>query len=189
MSRKSDRAKAQRQAAEDAELRARIAELDARWEAREEQDRQRTQQLLTEERYQREQERAQLALEREPLQLQNYITTRVNQELKDKRIAPQFVDFINGTSKEQVEAQIELAQAKTAEILAEVGQMNSQQADRPRDTRTGRFIPAEPADPYLPRGITADELTKAQNRSLSMEDYARMRDRLGLGRHDAGIFN
>jgi hypothetical protein len=171
--------------AREAEQRMALFEFDARQEARAELDRRDRQRILAE----AQQELARDRLEAEAEGLENYRATAVAQAVSSKSVAPQFVPFIDGTSREQIDASIERARAATAEIAAEIsGQTTTTPAaERPRDV-TGRFIAEPPGDQYLPAGMTADEYAKAQSGSLDMTTYVAMRDRLGLGHRDAGIF-
>ena len=175
-----------RQAAEreDIEVRVALAEQEARFEVRAELDRLHRQQLLDAAR----QELARDRREDEAAALDAYRDAAIAQATAAKSIAPQFVPFIGGSSREAIDNAVVLAQAKTAEIVTELA---GSQGDQARDAATGRFISSQaeqPGDQYLPSGMTADEYAKAQSGSLSMQDYAAMRDRLGLGRRDAGIF-
>lgn len=69
-------------------------------------------------------------LEQQLLQLQSYIQRRVNEEIAAETIAPQFVDYIDGTSPEEVEASIERAKEKTAQILEIVAQQTGSSTGR-----------------------------------------------------------
>ena len=63
-----------------------LARREEEWDKRQAEDRKALEDQMAQLRAERDQERAQLALERETLQLQNYITTRVNEELNAKTI-------------------------------------------------------------------------------------------------------
>lgn len=181
MSRKSEAAERA-----DAELHALLAEQDARWQVRQEQDRARTQQILAEAKQQDAKDR----LEAEAVQVENYRATAVAQATSSKTIAPQFLAFINATSKEGIDAQIEQAKYATAEIVSElVGQ--GEPTVQSRDEYTGQFIPQQPqvADRHLPAGMYEEEYRAAEDGSLDYATYVRMRDRIGgPARRDLGIF-
>jgi hypothetical protein len=69
-------------------------------------------------------------LEQQLLQLQTYIQRRVAEEVALETIAPQFVDYIDGTNAEEVEASIDRAKEKTAQILDIVAQQTGGQTGR-----------------------------------------------------------
>jgi hypothetical protein len=60
--------------------------------------------------------------------------------------------------------------------------------EEPSEAQRGIDRIAAPADPRLPQGMTADELAKAMDKSMSMDEYLQLRSRLGLGHRDGGIF-
>jgi hypothetical protein len=67
---------------------------------------------------QQKQREAQLALERQFLEMKAYIQGRIAEETKT--IHPTFYDYIDGASIEQVEASIALAKAKTEAMAQEI---------------------------------------------------------------------
>jgi hypothetical protein len=188
MSKRTNRKAADRA---DAELRALLAEQDARWQARQEQDRQRTQMILSEARNQVAQDK----LEAEAVGVENYRKQAIAQATSSKTVAPQFLPFGTGSSREEIDAQIERAEYATAELVSELAGQGEPTVQS-RDEATGRFIPQQPAAPQptvsgergLPQGMTQEELAAAENGTLDMTTDTRMRDRLGLGHRDAGIF-
>jgi hypothetical protein len=93
----------------DADFRARLAERETFWEAKFAQLGRDQRRHLDAVRAEREQERAQLALEREALAQEDYKAQRITAELQAKTIAPQFIPFITGSSREAIDAAIELA--------------------------------------------------------------------------------
>lgn len=151
-------------AIEDAEVRAQLAELDARMEVRQEQDRQHAQRLL-------DQSRQQLAADRLEAQAEALETYRQRAIAQAARsIAPQFVPFITGSSREEIDAAIDQAKAATAEILAEVATSPGQQRDE-----LGRFASAEQQE--------ADAIDLEH---ISLEDWARVRGQF-IRTSDRGI--
>jgi restriction endonuclease Mrr len=195
---KSDRqADALAREAEEAADRMALFEFDQRMTARAELDQQRRQQFLTQARDQIAADRA----EAEQVGLANYRQQAIAAALSSKALAPQVAAMIPAglTSREDVDNFVQLGVAKTAEIVVEISsptgdsslEATKSAAERPRDI-TGRFISsqAEPqlAERGLPAGLTADELAKIQAGTYSLEDHARMRDRAGFGRRDAGLF-
>lgn len=168
MSKRSGRAR--KTAAEDAATRVLLAEVEARFEARERHDRQRAHQLLAEERSARARER----LEREALQLQTYRDVAIAQAVSAKNVAPQFVPFITGSSKAEIDASIAQAKAATAEILVEVsGQAPA--AGQPRD-ELGRYVVQEHSNPPM------------DLENISLEDWAKVRGQFISSTSDRGIF-
>ena len=111
----------------------------------------------------------------------------------NKSLAPQVAAMIpvGLTSREDIDATVQLGIIKTSEILAEISgqQQGEPTVQQPRNER-GQFVPQaeQPGDQYLPSGMTVDEYAKAQSGSLSMQDYTAMRNRLGFVNRDAGIF-
>lgn len=126
----------------------------------------------------REQDRAKMELERGALELQNYITTRVSAALNDHSMAPQFVDFISGYDRAEIDASIALAVEKTAEIAAEL----QGQQPRPRGVSTATG-PSSMGSRTEVEGGEEPDFTK-----MSMKDFIRNRDRLITGAKDQGIF-
>lgn len=188
MSRKSDN-RAAAALAREAETRQALFEFDQRMADRAEQDRRANREFLLA----AKQELARDRLEAQAADLDAYRQQTVAHATSSKTIAPQFVPFIMGTSREEIDAQIEQAKASTAEIAAEITGQIHPQGDvhlQARDAATGLYIPAEqPANGYLPSGMTVEEIAAAANGSLDMTMYTRMRDRLGFANSDAGLFS
>jgi hypothetical protein len=89
-----------------------------------------------------------------------------------------------------IDASLEQAKQATAEIVSELAGQGEPTVQA-RDERTGQFVPQQPTAPGqrgLPQGMTAEEYAAAENGTLDMSTYSRMRDRLNLGHRDAGIF-
>lgn len=125
---------------------------------------------------------AQGRLERQVMELQVYIQRRIAEEQSAKTIAPQFIDYITGASAEEVEKSIELAQTKTAEILAEVTSQR-QPTQRPQ----GVSVSTGPSNVGSVTETNADEVDYT---SLSMKDYLeKVRPKMGIGGGGQGIFS
>jgi hypothetical protein len=101
-----------------------LAEQEERFAAQEAATAQRFEQLLAEERNQRAADR----LEAEVQVLDNYRAQVVAAAVSSKSVAPQLIDFIQGTSKDEIDASAALAVQKTNEILAEVAGRRSHPA-------------------------------------------------------------
>lgn len=125
------------------------------------------------ERERQERERAFALLEREKAfaDLQSYRTQRLDQEREN--IIPELIDLITGNTQEEVEASIEGLKERSARIL-ESAQSAMQNA---RKEMTGTRVTTPPAGPLETnseqRPLTADEI-----QSMSMNDYAKYRERL-----------
>lgn len=130
---------------------------------------------------------AQAALERQAQKLENYIVRRVSQEQAAKTIAPQFVDYITGSSEEEVEASIELAKQKTAEIAAEVSQQLQGYQAQPQGQPRGVSVSSGPANFGSQTDIRDDDIDYT---TLSMKDYLeKVRPKLGIGGGGQGLFS
>jgi colicin import membrane protein len=173
--------KAKREAEKDLSAKERLELREAEWERQREADRNELQEQLAQMRREREQEKAQLKLEREVLELANYATTEVSRALNEKTIAPQFARFINGTTKEIIDRQIEEAKEATAEILAEVaGQQAQSQQRRGVSTANG---------PSQMGSVSEVESEPLDYTKLSLKDYIeKVRPQLQIDKQDGGIF-
>jgi hypothetical protein len=162
------KAKAEKSEAEkDMSAKEILARRELEWENR-----------FTEQERRFQQMEAQSVLEREAMKLQVYIQKRVAEEQAQGNIAPQFVDYITGTSPEEVELSIEMAKVKTAEILAEVTS-----ASRPR----GVSVSAGPSSIGSQSEMESDEV---DYRNLSLKDYLeKVRPKLGIGGGGQGLFS
>lgn len=125
------------------------------------------------ERERQERERAFALLEREKAfaDLQSYRTQRLDQEREN--IIPELIDLITGNTQEEVESSIEGLKERSSRIL-ESAQSAMQNA---RKEMTGTRVTTPPAGPLETnseqRPLTADEI-----QSMSMNDYAKYRERL-----------
>lgn len=125
------------------------------------------------ERERQERERAFALLEREKdfADLQSYRQQAVEQERE--AIIPELVDLIAGNTREEIQSSIEGLKERSARIL-ESAQSAMQNA---RKEMKGTSITTPPAGPLETnsenRSLTAEEI-----QSMSMNDYAKYRDRL-----------
>lgn len=176
-------AEARRQA-EDEARRAAEAELDARslLEKREQEWNQRLAETQTDWEKKFEQiaqdraaERAVLEKERELASLAAYTQQRVAQE--QDSIAPQLLDFIGGNSPEEIDASIERAKAKSAEIVAALQQQQVQQRASQRGVAPTGYAPVGPMEVEGgQRNYSADDI-----RQMSVQEYAKFRQQAGIG--------
>lgn len=136
-------------------LRIMLADQEERFQAQSDAQRQRVEALMAEERSQLAQDR----LERQAQVRETYRQTVIAQAVSSKLIAPQFVPFITGSSKEEIDAKVEQAKLATAEILAEVaGQQDAQPSS-------------------APQVVPGDQGEQIDWEHLSLEDWARVRGR------------
>jgi hypothetical protein len=164
MSKRSDRQAAERQAErEDAELKARIAALDARVEAQQMEHRNQL---------------AQVRLEREAQELQAYAAQRIAAASAGGDIAPAFMRMLREGqyfTHAAIDAAISAAREGTAELGNGPVPASLPLAEQPRDTQTGRFVPTAP-QPQQP----AAEIDPS---TLSLADYMALRGQLGVADH------
>jgi hypothetical protein len=151
-------------AAEDAELRARLAAFEDRQEAAEAQHRQ---------------QMAQLRLEQEARELQTYAGQRITAASAGGDIAPVFMRVLRAgqyTSYAAIDATIDAAREGTAEMSAArqpAGQAPATPPDDrlPRDDQ-GRWLPQQPAAEQEPAEIDYSALT--------LDQYVALRSQLGV---------
>jgi ribosomal protein L44E len=121
-------------------------------------------------------------LERQALELQGYIQSRVAQELGEKNIAPQLAKFVDGTSVEEVEASIANVKQTTAEIAQELA---AEQEQARRDT-PGISTHQGPSS----MGSVPELTEEIDYTQLSMKDYLeKVRPKLGIGQGGQGLFS
>lgn len=132
-----------------------------------------------------EQQRLQQAMwekEREMAALQIYIRDAVaaNQD----QIAPELIDLIGGNTKEEVDASIADMIARTARIVE--GMRQATVAARAGMPGTAPSAGATGLTPGLDTGtqqLTADDI-----KNMSMQDFAALRQKAGMGSMGQGIF-
>lgn len=132
-------------------------------------------------------ERAIMQKDRELFSLQNFIQRRVAEEVAQDTIAPEFLDYINGETEEQVEASITRAKEKTASIVAGMsGGTPTTPRITPGVSPTG-FAPAGPLDTLSgTQEYSADDIKK-----MSHEEFRAYRAKVGIDRagNNVGLFN
>jgi hypothetical protein len=99
-------------------------------------------------------------------QLQGYLARRVAAAADD--IAPQLLDYISGSSEEEIDAAIETAKAKSAALVARARQGQVLPTDNPAVVNVREGFGEQPVP-------TADEIS-----SWSLDQYARRRGELGV---------
>lgn len=178
-----DRAK---QAAAEAELSAKelLEKRQQEWEQAREQDRQAQAQQLAELKAAQEAQAAIYEKQREMDALQIYIRDAVAAASND--IAPELLIYINGDSKEQVDASIEQAKQTTARILEGMRQAQVQQrAGMPGVSPSGGATALTPGIDTGDKQLTAEDI-----KGMSMADFRALRERMGMpqGNGGRGIF-
>lgn len=168
--RRAAETEAQQKAAEEERLRQeaemtamdRLQQTETQWETR-----------FAQMQQERDAERAMLEKERQLGQLTTYTAQRIAEEAGD--IAPQFRDYIRGNTPEEIEQSIAMAKQKTAEIVTEFQQAGL-------NNRRQLAPPIAGAPPIDPTTMTGEqqtmELTAAQIRDMSMDEYQQYRQQL-----------
>lgn len=130
---------------------------------------------------------AELEKEQQYLSLRDYISRRVNEEVAQDNIAPEFLDYITGNTEAEVEASITKAKDKTASIAgAKANILGTQAPSLPGVSPTG-FGPTGPLEQFTGQ---QQELTPEQIGALSMAEYAQYRAARGIDKagKDRGMF-
>ena len=105
--------------------------------------------------------------ERSFAELETFRVQRVQEEIGNGSMAPQFADFVRGGTNDAIEQSIALAKQKTAEIVQEVQGQQLQSLRSTAPPPTGQPpIDLQSGEP-TERTLTADDL-----RNMSMEEYA-----------------
>jgi hypothetical protein len=120
----------------------------------------------------RDQERALRQKEQEFAEISGYRYQRLQEE--NDNIAPQFVEFVEGATKEQIDQRIEMVKAKTAEIVAEVQQAGV-------NNRRQLAPPVSGAPPVDMTGQGQDNtrtFTAAEIANMDMAEYQQYRQQL-----------
>lgn len=120
-------------------------------------------------------EAALLEREREHAALAAYTANKVA-DAKD-HIAPQFLDFIGGNTREEIDRAIEVAKTKTAEIINEFQNAQVTQRAQQRGVAPTGYAPVGPLEVEGgQRQYTAEDI-----RSMNAQQYAEFRQKVGIG--------
>jgi len=136
-----------------------------------------------------EAERAFMNKERQLFELQAYTQQVVAQAIANQQLAEDFVDYIGGNTKEEIDASLTKAIQKTANIVASMtGQtpVNPGQG-RPTGVAPTGFGPSGPLDNLTgQRTYTAEQIN-----AMSMEEFAAYRKQSGLDKagQNKGLLN
>lgn len=175
-----------KQRAADAELSAKdlLEKKEQTWQAQLDQMKADQEKRLAEIAEQRELDKAMMAKEREMAALAIYIRDQIaaNQD----NIAPELIDLIGGNTQEQVDASVQDMIARTGRIVEGMRQATLAQ----RAGMTG-VSPSGGATAVVPGIDTGDtKLTPEDIKGMSMQDFAALRSKLGMGAagNGRGIF-
>lgn len=122
--------------------------------------------------------------EREFLELQSYVQSRVAEEADN--IAPELLDFVTGNTKDEIEASIATVKAKTDAIVKNMQEAQVQARAQQRGTAPTGFAATGPMD-----NNPAQETYSADDiRGMDQQSYAKLREKLGIGnsQNNRGIF-
>lgn len=135
-----------------------------------------------------EAQQAFMAKERQLLELQAYIQQRVAEAIANNQLAEDFVDYISGNTKEQVDESLNKAIQKTANIVASMrGTTPPANPSAPAGVSPTGFGPSGPLD-----NLTGQRnYTKEQIDAMSMEEFAAFRKTSGLDKagQNKGLLN
>jgi len=142
--------------------------------------------LAKQEAFEQEMRLKQAVIEKEQqfIQMQAYISSRVNEEMAQGNLAPEFLDYITGNTTDEVEASITKAKEKTASIAE--ARAKALGHTRPGVSPTGAGLTG-PMDQLLGQ---PQEPTDAQIAAMSMAEYAQYRAARGIDKagKDRGMF-
>lgn len=126
----------------------------------------------------REQERLLFAKEQEFNQLRAFIAQRAQQESAAETIAPELLDFIDGNSREEVEARIAALREKTAAIVQNMTQAQINARAQQRGVSTAGYASGGPMEDHSQqKTLTQEELA-----AMPMSEWAKIRGSvLGTG--------
>ncbi len=134
----------------------------------------------------RAQEKAFLAKEREFQELVTYRNSAISAAGDD--IAPQFFDFIQGDTKEQIDAGIARAKAATESIAQQFAAAQQTQLSQMRGVSTAGYAPVGPME----NNPGQQNMTPEQLAAMPMSEYAQFRNKTGVGaaesRSNRGLF-
>ena len=176
-------AAAQAAAAEKAEEQRKKAEAEMSAKALLEQKLAETTQTWEQKFQQMEQERAQeKALLEKERAYQGLIEYR-NQAIAGAgdAIAPQFHDFIQGETQEQIDAGIARAKAATESLTAQFQEVQKQQLAQMRGVSTAGYAPVGPME----NNPGNQQLSPDDINNMSMAEFAKLRQQTGIGRAES----
>jgi hypothetical protein len=135
--------------------------------------------------HQQEQREAQLALERQYLEMKAYIQGRVAEETVNKTIHPAFYDYIDGQTVEQVEASIALAKQKTEQMVQEIAAR--EQGSTQQQFQTGGGVTTNTGPSSM--GSVSEGGDELDFTKMSYADFVKNRHQLIRSNGDGGLFS
>jgi len=126
-----------------------------------------------------------LAKEQQYLTLRGYTQQRIAEEYAAGNIADEFLDYIDGSTKDEVEASITKAKEKTASIVAAT--FGSGQPPRNPGVAPTGFGPTGPLDTFQGQR----QFSAADIDAMNMNEFAQFRERYGIDKagNNKGMFS
>lgn len=152
------------------EFNQKINSVEQEWKAR-----------LTEIEAQRQAQEALLEKERQIQELTAYRNSRLQDEADN--IIPELQDLVFGNSKDEIENSIAVLRERSSAIIESIQQATQQQQGRLR----GATVTSPPIGP-METQMEYQQLTAEDIRSMPMDQYVKMRDRLLNARSNRGRF-
>ena len=152
------------------EFNQRINTVEQEWQAR-----------LSEIESQRQAQEALLDKERQMQALNHYRESRLQAE--QEAIIPELIDLVAGNSEDEIEQSIALLRQRSSAIIESIQQATQQSQGRLR----GAPVTAPPVGP-METQTEYQQLSADDIRNMSMDQYAKMRDRLLNARSPRGRF-
>jgi DNA repair exonuclease SbcCD ATPase subunit len=142
------------------EFNQRINTVEQEWQSR-----------LAEIEAQRQAQEALLEKERRLQELEHYRNSRLQAE--QEAIIPELIDLVSGNSEEEIEQSIAVLRDRSSAIIESIQQATAQSQSRLR----GAPVTAPPVGP-METQTEYQQLNADDIRNMSMDQYAKMRDRL-----------
>lgn len=152
------------------EFNQRINSVEQEWQSR-----------LSEIESQRQAQEALLDKERQMQALNHYRESRLQAE--QEAIIPELIDLVAGNSEDEIEQSIALLRERSSAIIESIQQATQQSQGRLR----GAPVTAPPVGP-METQTEYQQLSADDIRNMSMDQYAKMRDRLLNARSPRGRF-
>lgn len=152
------------------EFNQRINSVEQEWQAR-----------LSEIESQRQAQEALLDKERQMQALEHYRASRLQAE--QESIIPELIDLVSGNSEEEIEQSIAVLRDRSSAIIESIQQATQQSQGRLR----GAPVTAPPVGP-METQTEYQQLSADDIRNMTMDQYAKMRDRLLNARSSRGRF-
>jgi len=130
---------------------------------------------------QRQSQEAIIEQERRLQELNSYRQRRLGEE--QENIIPQLVDLVAGSSEDEIETSISVLRDRSNAIIESIQQATAQQQGRLR----GAPVTAPPVGP-METQTEYQQLNADDIRNMTMDQYAKMRDRLLNARPNRGRF-